>query len=51
LAKSGLAFLHITLIAVLAAIVFRMSAIHWHWHEIMPGFAAVPGERGGHAPG
>ena len=51
LAKSGLAFFHITLIAVLAAIVFRMSAIHWHWHEIMPGFAAVPGEPGGHAPG
>jgi hypothetical protein len=37
LAKSGLAFFHITLIAVLAAIVFRMSAIHWRWHEIMPG--------------
>ena len=36
LAKSGLAFFHITLIAVLAAIVFRMSAIHWRWHEIMP---------------
>jgi uncharacterized membrane protein YeiH len=51
LAKSGLAFFHITLIAVLAAIVFRMSAIHWHWHEIMPGFAALPGEPGGHAPG
>ena len=43
LAKSGLAFFHITLIAVLAAIVFRMSAIHWRWHEIMPGAAASPG--------
>ena len=50
LAKSGLAFFHITLIAVLAAIVFRMSAIHWRWHEIMPGAAAGLGEPGGRAP-
>ena len=51
LAKSGLAFFHITLIAVLAAIVFRMSAIHWHWHEIMPGAVVGPGRPGGRAPG
>ena len=47
LAESGLAFFHITLIAVLALIVFRMSAIHWHWHEIMPG---AVGSAGGRAP-
>lgn len=51
LAKSGLAFFHITLIAVLAAIVFRMSAIHWRWHEIMPGAVVGPGRPGGRAPG
>lgn len=51
LAKSGLEFFHITLIAVLAAIVFRMSAIHWRWHEIMPGAVVGPGQPGGRAPG
>ena len=50
LAKSGLAFFHITLIAVLVAVVFRTSAIHWHWHEIVPRAARGPGQPGARAP-
>jgi len=36
-AQGGVAFFHITLIAVAAAFIFRIIAVATHWEEIVPG--------------
>jgi uncharacterized membrane protein YeiH len=43
LANSGLAFFHVTLIAVLVAFVFRVLAVREHWTGIVPQVTAEPG--------